>query len=194
MSEAEKIKAKSSGQEVREHILDTASELIFQKGVKATSLKDIAQAAGISKGTLYYYYCAKEDIIYDITDRNMTMITEELMAWVRHADREQSPQQLLKTAFEKLVSSGTKGRLHLSLLNDAAVEGTKLAEKFHRRYEEWRQNIREALDRTMPQNKAHNRALSYLILAVLDGMIVQKTCGAEDIPIDEIVDMIFASM
>lgn len=194
MSEEEKTKTRASGQDVRELILETAAELMFRKGVKATSLKDIAQAAGISKGTLYYYYSAKEDIVYDIADKNMTMITEELMAWVEHSDLEQSPAQLLKTAFEKLVSSETKGRLHLFLLNDAAAEGTKLAEKFKRRYEEWRQNIKEALDRVAPQNKAHNTALSYLILAVLDGMIIQKTCGAEEMPIDEMVDMIFASL
>ncbi len=193
MKNEETVQAVESVSGVREHILDAAAQLIFQKGVKATSLNDIAQAAGISKGTLYYYYRAKEDIVYDITDRNMVLISEELMSWVQHSDPKASPQQLLKIVFEKLVSCGTKGRLHLSLLNDAAVKGSRLAEKFSRRYEEWRQNVREALDRILPQNREHNRALSYLILAVLDGLIVQKTCGAQDIPIDEIVDMIFAA-
>jgi AcrR family transcriptional regulator len=37
-----------------EHILEVAGRLLVEKGVRDTSLSDIAREAGISKGTLYY--------------------------------------------------------------------------------------------------------------------------------------------
>lgn len=40
----------------REHITAAASALFTQKGITATSMDDIAKAAGYSKSTLYVYF------------------------------------------------------------------------------------------------------------------------------------------
>ncbi len=47
----------------REHIATAASELFMEKGLTATSMDDIAKAAGYSKATLYVYFKNKEEII-----------------------------------------------------------------------------------------------------------------------------------
>lgn len=43
-------------------ILDAALDLFAEKGYTATTLDQVAQAAGISKGTLYLYYDNKEEL------------------------------------------------------------------------------------------------------------------------------------
>jgi len=45
-----------------EEILDAALEVFSAKGFAAARLEDIANAAGISKGTLYLYFNSKQDI------------------------------------------------------------------------------------------------------------------------------------
>lgn len=47
----------------REKIAVAASTLFMQKGITATSMDDIAKAAGYSKATLYVYFKNKEEII-----------------------------------------------------------------------------------------------------------------------------------
>ena len=47
----------------REHIASAASVLFLQKGIAATSMDDIAKAAGYSKATLYVYFENKDEII-----------------------------------------------------------------------------------------------------------------------------------
>ena len=47
----------------REKIAAAASTLFMQKGITATSMDDIAKAAGYSKATLYVYFKNKEEII-----------------------------------------------------------------------------------------------------------------------------------
>ncbi len=47
----------------RETIAAAASELFSEKGITATSMDDIAKAAGYSKATLYVYFENKEEII-----------------------------------------------------------------------------------------------------------------------------------
>lgn len=46
----------------RENIAAAASELFMKKGITATSMDDIAKAAGYSKATLYVYFKNKEEI------------------------------------------------------------------------------------------------------------------------------------
>ena len=47
----------------REKIASTASVLFMDKGIVATSMDDIAKAAGYSKATLYVYFENKEEIV-----------------------------------------------------------------------------------------------------------------------------------
>ena len=47
----------------REKIASAASALFMEKGIAATSMDDIAKAAGYSKATLYVYFENKEEII-----------------------------------------------------------------------------------------------------------------------------------
>jgi TetR/AcrR family transcriptional regulator, cholesterol catabolism regulator len=50
----------------RQEILDAAAQIFFEKGYDATSTKDIADAAGLLKGSLYYYVETKEDFLFEI--------------------------------------------------------------------------------------------------------------------------------
>ncbi|MDE6602577.1 MAG: TetR/AcrR family transcriptional regulator [Lachnospiraceae bacterium] len=47
----------------REKIASAASALFMDKGIEATSMDDIAKAAGYSKATLYVYFENKEEIV-----------------------------------------------------------------------------------------------------------------------------------
>jgi AcrR family transcriptional regulator len=50
----------------RREILDTAARIFYEKGYNATSTKDIADAVGLLKGSLYYYIESKEDFLYEM--------------------------------------------------------------------------------------------------------------------------------
>ena len=47
----------------RENIVSAASALFMERGITATSMDDIAKAAGYSKATLYVYFENKEEIV-----------------------------------------------------------------------------------------------------------------------------------
>ncbi|TDA68769.1 MAG: TetR/AcrR family transcriptional regulator [Clostridia bacterium] len=50
----------------RDVILDVAGRLFQEKGFKATSMEDIARQVGMLKGSLYYYFPSKEDLLYEV--------------------------------------------------------------------------------------------------------------------------------
>jgi TetR/AcrR family transcriptional regulator, cholesterol catabolism regulator len=63
---------------LKKHILKTASECFNNNGFHETSLQDIANAAGISKGGLYYYFPSKEKILFQLHDNVLNVSIEKL--------------------------------------------------------------------------------------------------------------------
>lgn len=53
----------------KNEILDAAEELFAQKGFDNTSTNDILEKAGIARGTLYYHFKSKEDIMDALIER-----------------------------------------------------------------------------------------------------------------------------
>jgi AcrR family transcriptional regulator len=58
-------------------ILDAALELFVEKGFAATRLEDVAQRAGVSKGTVYLYFDSKEDLFKAVIRSGMVRAIEE---------------------------------------------------------------------------------------------------------------------
>ena len=57
------MKAIKDGEERRKEILLTARKLFVQKGYDQTSINDILKIVDIAKGTFYYYYSSKEEVL-----------------------------------------------------------------------------------------------------------------------------------
>ena len=47
----------------RQHILDVANELFYQKGIRAVGVDMIVEHSGVSKGTLYRHFLTKDDLV-----------------------------------------------------------------------------------------------------------------------------------
>jgi len=58
----------------RSIILDAAAELFAKKGYQATSVEDIVQSASMVKGTFYYHFRSKDDIVYEL--RKQTLLQD----------------------------------------------------------------------------------------------------------------------
>ncbi|MGE7915041.1 TetR/AcrR family transcriptional regulator [Lysinibacillus xylanilyticus] len=60
---------RKEAKERRNEILDAADELFGQKGFDGTSTNDILKKVGIARGTLYYHFKSKEDIMDALIER-----------------------------------------------------------------------------------------------------------------------------
>jgi AcrR family transcriptional regulator len=55
----------------KEEILNAAQKVFFESGLMVATMDDIAEAAELSKGTLYLYYKSKEDLYLGVMMRGM---------------------------------------------------------------------------------------------------------------------------
>lgn len=100
----------------KEEILDAAEKLFGVKGFDNTSTNDILEAVGIARGTLYYHFKSKEDILDGVIER----MTGRLLADAKRIVRNQKLSLLER--FTKAVMS----------LNVDSKIGYEVMEQVHR--------------------------------------------------------------
>jgi TetR/AcrR family transcriptional regulator, transcriptional repressor for nem operon len=77
----------------RERLVAAACELVHHRGIAGTTLADIAQAADVPLGNVYYYFKTKDDIIAAVVQTRAHQIESALAALER---RHRSPTARLK--------------------------------------------------------------------------------------------------
>ena len=117
----------------RSVILKAACELFEHYGFSKTSLEDIAKAAHIGKGTIYYYFNSKEDIFVDIVQDFMedflrimkTRIDEEPTFEGKFTVYFRTPITLLKENMTML----SEALRSMSVMNQSKIEEFKVFNK-----------------------------------------------------------------
>jgi TetR/AcrR family transcriptional regulator, transcriptional repressor for nem operon len=66
--------------------VDAAATLMYQRGVRATSLDDVLAAAGSGKSQLYHYFDGKSDLVHAVIERQLELILDEQEPSLSHTD------------------------------------------------------------------------------------------------------------
>ena len=63
-------------------ILQAALKLFVEKGINGTTIRDIAQEAGVGEGTLYCHFKSKEEMAWQLFYQNLKQFTREMLRQV----------------------------------------------------------------------------------------------------------------
>ncbi len=127
-----------SKEQKRKLIMRAAITVISKKGYSPTALDEIAQEAGIAKGTLYLYFKDKEDLIYntliyvldDLKDRMMEAIPPNLTAV-------ETLEKIALIMFEYFIENNDLYHIYFTILNYNLVSNfTRLFESMLERKKE----------------------------------------------------------
>jgi len=72
-------RTKEEALETRDRILDTAEQVFVEKGVSNTSLAQLAEAAGVTRGAIYWHFRNKADL-FDAMMSRVVLPMEEMAA------------------------------------------------------------------------------------------------------------------
>ena len=177
---------------MKDTILSKATDLIIKQGVKNTSLADIAKASNISKGTLYYHYSSKNDLICAIADMHLEVITKAVLDCVSKIDSDYNSSNMVNVIMEKISSIEDRGRIHMYLLCEAITENDTLRESIKIKYFEWRNTLKQEISKTVKDNN-DAEAISFLLVSVVDGLVVQGLLKSETIPYENVASFLLKS-
>ncbi|QKG24557.1 TetR/AcrR family transcriptional regulator [Actinomadura verrucosospora] len=97
-------------------VLDAAAELFAEQGFTAATIDDVARAARVGKGTVYYHFTDKAHLFEAVfRDRQQRLVADVAAAAVRH-DR---PWPRLTAALDAYLEGTVTDAAHRSLLQQA---------------------------------------------------------------------------
>ncbi|MEG2786830.1 MAG: TetR/AcrR family transcriptional regulator [Romboutsia sp.] len=172
---------------MKENILLAATELITKNGIKNTSLADIAKAVDISKGTLYYHYSSKDDLITDIANMHLEIITNAVLSCVQGLDSKTSKDQMINLILEKISTIEDRGRIHMYVLCEAITGNNTLQNQIKIKYIQWRNTLKSEIINTGTKDA---EALSFLLVSIVDGLVIQGLLKNEKIPFENIANFL----
>jgi TetR/AcrR family transcriptional repressor of nem operon len=68
----------TKGQETKKKIVRSATRLIHTRGYKNTSLDDVFADSGVNKGSFYFHFTGKDELVHAVIDRFLTGIERRL--------------------------------------------------------------------------------------------------------------------
>lgn len=175
----------------RDKILKATRELLEEKTFSEISLAEIAKKTGVSKGSVYYYYKTKDDILFDVADEYLGGVYDELIQWVENKDKDTSLPRLLRFLLQKGVKDSAESlRLHLTM--DAVAGNERIREKLLQRYNTFRSLIGEKI----AERKGNDESEYYgwLVLTLIDGLMIQNLLKNEEMNLEEFIEKFIEEM
>ncbi len=115
----------------RRMILDRTARLLVEKGYSSTSLRDIASAAGMKAGSLYYHFDSKESLVEVILTEGVALVQSRVQEAL-DASPDADPMERIKIAMHQ----------HLQALHDRSDYASAHIRCFAHVPQEIRQRLR----------------------------------------------------
>ena len=163
-----------SQSDMRMKIIAAAQQAIAKHGVANTSLQIIADTAGISKGSLYYYFKTKDSILYSVVDEDFR-ISRRIMQQYRAGklNKQQLKEAIIGGIHERLQKK-SENRLHLYLAHEAMIGNDELMASYKAKYADWVNDISEGFSIAFDvPNSPWTRLMAFFFICAMDGWCLQ---------------------
>lgn len=131
------------GAAVRDKLVDTAAELFYARGVRATGVDEVARASGMAKASLYRWFPNKDDLILAVLQKRDNAFWA---AWDVTARRHPDPGDELDAQLTWIQTLATgDGYRGCAFVNTAAefdVGESRIGERCLEHEEELRRRLR----------------------------------------------------
>ncbi|MGY0062323.1 TetR/AcrR family transcriptional regulator [Streptomyces sp. LZ34] len=167
--------------DAREKILTAAESLIELRGYSSLGVAEICKAAGVPKGSFYYFFESKEALALAVIDEHWS---EERQGWARALGSDTEPLQRLRQLFEATradqhagqQSCGTIagclfGNLTLEMSNQTETIRERLQQIFDEQVDMVDKVITEAVERGDVTVTATRQA-ARSVVAQLEGQVL----------------------
>jgi AcrR family transcriptional regulator len=155
------------GPALRDEIMAKASALFYERGYAATSIRDIADAVGISSSTMYHHFINKQEVLNAITTNFMTDFVAATVPVLR--DLARTPTERIRDVVRIHLAMSDERRCELlvgtavryALNPQQRREGIKLQQAYH-------DAVREVIAEGCATGEFHVEDIGLTTMAILD--------------------------
>jgi AcrR family transcriptional regulator len=112
-----------SAKSTRDHIVELADQLFYERGYEYTSFADIAAAVKISRGNFYYHFKTKDEILDAVIERRLANTRKMLERWESEG---KNPEDRIRSFIHILIANQAKIKLYGCPVGTLCTELAKL--------------------------------------------------------------------
>lgn len=166
----------------RARILTAALELFADRGFAGTSVRALAERAGVSQGLLYNYFDGKDGLLRAIFEQSQLDVTATLDEANDHP--EESVPTLIRAAFAAVQGNAVFWRLTYQLRMQGHTI-TLLGGVFR----EWADSVRARIEALLRADGVPDPAVRARVLfAAIDGAAQHWVLDPDGYPLDQVAD------
>jgi len=165
-------------------IRNAAINLFSTKGIHQTTLQNIAQEAEISRGTLFYYYPSKNELMYEVIE----YCIDEFIELVNNAiidNQEKTGPHLIKMVLQKILENDFLAKITFYLFQESMLGDQKIHTTIKRKYKAWREDTKQLLQHIEMKEEDLNATVA-IIVGVIDGLTLQFLLDPESIDLENV--------
>ncbi|WP_433257171.1 TetR/AcrR family transcriptional regulator [Streptosporangium sp. CA-135522] len=115
--------------DTRTRIQEIALKLFVEQGYEATSLREIAEALGVTKAALYYHFKSKDEIVTSLAEDRVRTV-EQLIAWAETQPRtDETRRELIRRYSDDLYRGRHQEVMRFFERNQTALKDHPVMEK-----------------------------------------------------------------
>ena len=184
--------------DTREHILDCGGRIIHHKGFTATGLQEILTAAGVPKGSFYFYFKSKDEFGLALVDHYQTLFATQLRPIL--TDETQPPLQRLARFFlwfrdyfakEGYIKGCPIGNLTQELGDTNPIFREKLNMALENLIRGVVKQLRQAQDRGELRRELSPEEMARFIISAWQGALIRMKAAAGPEPLDNFQTIVF---
>ena len=175
----------------RDQILEEAARLFSSQRFDEVLMDDIAQSAGVAKGTLYTYFSDKEELYFAVIFEGISRLNQQVL---EKASSQKDPEKRLRDIVHSIVSFVAQNGFFYKLLS---IEDSKSNTGKSVNRERWREERKIQLEAIESVLMAGHSEGSYRVCdsfveaAILRDMVRSTVINAGGkLSVDEMVDVI----
>jgi AcrR family transcriptional regulator len=185
--------AETKTSDVKETIIRESIKLFLAKGFRGTSVKEITEAAGIGRGTLYWYFKSKDEILVSIFEKWEKAFVDGLRKAVN--DREGNFTAKYK-AFHKFSTEFARDERELAivfntLLNEIVGTNSPAETAVKASHERYRRLLEAMLEEGKKEGSVKedldSLLYAHVIAASHTGMLVEWFVNGKDLNVGPFV-------
>lgn len=175
----------SKAEKTKQHIIEKTATLFNTKGYISTSLSDITQATGLTKGSIYGNFENKDEVAIEVYKYNAGLLGKTLSCsfgdeYITSLDKLHAFVEFYRKNWKFVFANGGCPLMNAATEADDSFPALKTQVK--RSFEQWLTKISDVIDEGQRKGEIDKKAsaeqyASLFIMLIEGGILLSKTMG-----------------
>jgi AcrR family transcriptional regulator len=176
-------------EERRGDILEAAKRIFAERGYHPTRMSDVASAAGVSHGTIFWHFGSKEELFHELMDEEERALRAHIDTVAGNPTGDVFRRSVLAT-FEFFEADRDTVRL---LFRDPLILGNRFDRHLGGIYEGFIDDIEKSISDAQRAGQvigAPARVIAFSVAALISGLALRRLVTDDGLPASEVADLV----